>query len=181
MLFFRRAMKDDLTLPVSQLGKGDIRAYPHLAAHIRHQRPHQGIPRRNRPFIDCQGFVRYQGILINRAHHSGAAAGAAGPLAVKGQLLCRKTEKPLPAFRADKLLSCRHCQRRFQIVSIRAAMAGKPGIHQTQAVQKFRSRSEGTADTGYAGTLMQCQRRRYIKYLIHLRPGRLCHTSAGIS
>ena len=65
-------------------------------------------------------------------------------------------------------------------MSIRAAMVSQAGIHQTQTIQKLRTRAEGAANTGHAGTLMQRQRRRHIQRLIHLRLRSLCHPPTGI-
>ena len=63
---------------------------------------------------------------------------------------------------------------------VRAAMTGKAGIHQTQTVQEFRSRTEGTADARNAGALVQCECGGNIQHLIHRRFGRLRHSPAGI-
>ena len=59
-------------------------------------------------------------------------------------------------------------------------MAGKAGIHQTQAVQQFRSGAERAADTRHSRPLVQCQRCRYIQHLIHSSLRRLRHSSARI-
>ena len=84
------------------------------------------------------------------------------------------------ARRADELLPGRDEQRRGQIMAIRAAVAGKAGIHQAQTVQKLRSRAERAADARHAGALVQGQRGRYIQHLVHAGPRCLRHAAAGI-
>lgn len=66
-------------------------------------------------------------------------------------------------------------------MSAGTAMICQPRKHQTQNVQEFGPRAEGTAYAGNAGTLMQCQRGRNIQNVIHLRLGRSGHFAAGIS
>ena len=65
-------------------------------------------------------------------------------------------------------------------MSVRAAMARKTRIHQTQTVEKLRPRTERTAYPGDSGTLMQRERCRHVQYLVHLRFRRLRHAATGI-
>ena len=71
-------------------------------------------------------------------------------------------------------------ERRRQIVPVRAAVAGKTGIHEPQAVQKLRPCAEGAADARHAGPLVQRQRGGDVKHLIHLCLGGLGHAAAGV-
>ena len=84
------------------------------------------------------------------------------------------------ALRADELLARGDEQRGRYIVSVRAAVAGKTGIHETQAVQKLRPCAEGAADARHAGALMQRQCRGNIQHLVHAGFGRLRHAAASV-
>ena len=134
MLFLRRAVEHDVLLPLRQLAERHIRAHAHLAADIRHQGPHQAVPRGNRTLVDGQGLIRHKRRHIDGVHHARAAALLARALRVECQLLGRRSIKMHAARRADELLPGRDEQRRGQIMAIRAAVAGKAGIHQPQAV-----------------------------------------------
>ena len=125
--FYGRAVVDDVLFPLCQLAEGNIGAHAHLPADVRHQRPHQRVPGGDGAFVDGERFVRNQRGAVHRADDARAAAGAAGALAVEGQLLCGRRIKVRAAFRADQLLSGGDRQRRGQIMSVGAAMAGQAG------------------------------------------------------
>ena len=180
VLFLRRAVEHDVLLPLRQFAERHIRAHAHLAADIRHQGPHQAVPRGNRTLVDGQGLIRHKRRHINGVHHARAAALLARALRVECQLLGRRSIKMHAARRADELLPGRDEQRRGQIMAIRAAVAGKAGIHQAQTVQKLRSRAERAADARHAGALVQGQCGRYIQHLVHAGPRCLRHAAAGI-
>ena len=61
-----------------------------------------------------------------------------------------------------------------------AAVAGKPGEQEPQAVQQLRSRAEGAADTRHTGALVQRQGGGDIQRLLHTGLGGLGHAAAGI-
>ena len=63
---------------------------------------------------------------------------------------------------------------------IRAAVAGKAGVHEPQAVQKLRPGAEGAADARHAGALMERQRGGDIQRLVHTGLGSLGHAAAGV-
>ena len=126
VLFLGRAVVDDVLFPVAQLPKGHVGAHAHLPADVDHQRPHEGIPGRHGALLKGQRLVGHQGVQVHRAHDAGAAAGAAGPLAVEGQLLGAGGVKGGAALGTVQLKPCRHVQRGRQIVPVRAAVAGKP-------------------------------------------------------
>ena len=56
-----------------------------------------------------------------------------------------------------------------------ASVAGKPGIHKAEAVQKLRARAEGAADSRNTRALVQGKGGRDVENLVHLRFGRLGH------
>ena len=180
MFFHCRTVIDDLFFFRSQIAERYIGVNPHLAAHIGHQRPHQAVPWGDRALVDAEGIIRHKARQVHGADAARPAAGLTGALGVEGEFLGRRCVKMRAALRADQFLPGRNSQGRLQIMPIRAAVAGQPGKHQPQAVQQFRSRAEGTADTRHAGTLMKCQRCGNIQRLVHAGPGRLCHPSAGI-
>ena len=130
--------------------------------------------------VDGQGLIRHKRRHIDGVHHARAAALLARALRVECQLLGRRSIKMHAARRADELLPGRDEQRRGQIMAIRAAVAGKAGIHQAQTVQKLRSRAERAADARHAGALVQSQCGRYIQHLVHAGPRCLRHAAAGI-
>ena len=59
-------------------------------------------------------------------------------------------------------------------------MAGKTGIHQTQAVQKLRTRSKSTADPGNSRPLVHGERRRHIKHFVNDGLCGLRHAAPGV-
>ena len=58
---------------------------------------------------------------------------------------------------------------------------GTTAKEQTQAIVELGHGTKGRAHARYAGALMQCERRRYVQYLIHLSVLGLRQTTAGIS
>ena len=180
MLFLRRAVIDDFLFVVSQVPERHIRADAHFPADVRHQRPHQRFPWQNSALVNGQGVIRDQRRFVHRAHKPCAAAGRAGPLRVEGKLLRRRRIKPFSADRADQCLPRCHSKGRRQIVPVGAAVACKAREHQPQAAQQLRPGAEGASDTRNARTLVQCQRRRNVQHLIHLRPWCLRHSAPGI-
>ena len=59
-------------------------------------------------------------------------------------------------------------------------MAGQPGEHQAQAVEQLGAGTEGAADAGDAGPLMESQSRGDIEHLVHLGFGCLGHAPSRI-
>ena len=180
VLFLRRAMENDILFPVGQVAEGHIGAHAHLPADIHHQRPHQALPRGHGTFVDRKRIVRHKGALVHGHHHAGTAAGAAGTLAVKGKLFRRRGVKAGPAFGADQLLPGGHGQGGRKIMPVGAAVAGKAGIHQPQAVQQLGAGAKGAADARHSGPLMQCQCSRNIQHFVHRCLCRLRHAAARI-
>ena len=65
-------------------------------------------------------------------------------------------------------------------MTIRTAMAGKAGEHQPQAVEQLCCCPESRTDARNRRSLMQCQRRRNIQHLIHIRSRCLRHPPARV-
>jgi hypothetical protein len=63
---------------------------------------------------------------------------------------------------------------------IGTAVAGQPGEHQPQAVQKLRPRAKGGADSGDAGPLVEGQGGGDIEYLVYLGLGGLGHPPSRV-
>ena len=103
MLFFRRTVIHNLLLLLRQFPERHIGAHAHFPADIRHQRPHQAVPRSHRSLFNGQGLVRHQGVHVHGTHGPRAAAPAASTLTVEGQFLSRRGIEMLPAFTAHDL------------------------------------------------------------------------------
>ena len=180
VLFLRRTVIDNVLFPVRQFPEGDVGANAHFPAHVRHQGPHQAVPGGDGAFVNAERIVRNQRVQVHPADAAGAAAFGAGALGIEGQLFGGGSAEAHPAFGADQLFPGGHQQRRGNIVPVGTAMAGKPGIHEPQAVQQLRTCAEGAADAGDAGPLMQGQCGRHIEDLVHGGVSRLSHPAAGI-
>ena len=175
MFFHRRTVEYDVALLIRQLRKRHVRPHAHRAAHVRHQRPHERAPRRDRAVVDRKTLVRHERCKVHGAHHARPVAAAARALRVERQFLGAGGKKCLPAHGAAQRLSHRHVCRRRNIVPVRAAVLRQTREHEPQAVQQLRPRAECAADARHARTLMQRQRRWDIQRLIHLRARRLRH------
>ena len=180
MLFDGRAVIDNIFFRVGQLAKRHVGAHAHLAADIGHQRPHQRVPGGDRAFVYAQRFIRHQRGAVHRAHDAGAAAGAAGALAVEGELLSAGGDEACAAHRADQLLPGRDGQVRRVIMPVRAAVGRQAGEHQPQTVQQLGAGAKRAADTRHTGALVQGQRGRNIQHLVHIRAGCLGHAPPRI-
>ena len=164
MLFLHRTVVDDLLFLVRQVFEGNIRANAHLPADVCHQRPHQGVPRRDRTLVDGLAFIRNERRPVNRSNHSRAAAAFARSGGVEGKIL-----------RDQVAVHCRHVDAGLHIVTIGTAVAGKAGEHQPQAVQQLRPRSKGGADAGNGGSLMQGKGGGNVQHLVHIGASCLSH------
>ena len=168
-------MVDDVLLPVRQVPEGHVRPHAHRPADVRHEGPHQAVPRGHRSLVDGQGFVGDKGGFVDGPHRPRSAAAPAGPLAVEGQLLGRGRIETFAASRARQLPLRRDGQGRLQAVAVGTHVVRKAGEHQADAVQQLRPRAEGGTDAGDARPLMQGQGRRDVKDLVHVRLCRLRH------
>ena len=180
VLFLRRTVEYDVLFLLGQIPERDICPHAHFTADVRHERPHQAVPRRDSALVDSQRVIGNQRRHIYGVYHSRSATFCARALRIERQLLGGRRVKMRAAFRADQFLSGCDKQRRLQIVSVRAAVACKAGIHQTQAVEQLCSRAERAADTRHTGALMQRQRGGDIQHLIYAGFGRLRHSAAGV-
>ena len=180
MFLDHRTVIDDLFFLVGQVFERNVGAHAHRPADVGHQCPHQRVPWGNGAFVDGQFFVGDQGAAVNGADRAGSAAAFAGALGVKGKFLRSGTVKVFAAFRADDLLHGGDRETRLYIMTVGTAVTGKARIHQPQAVEQFRAGPERRADPGNGRTLMQRQRCRHVKNIIHIRAGRLGHASSGI-
>ena len=174
-------MENDVPFLWRKLRERHICAHAHFPTDIRHQRPHQRIPRRHGALIDRKRFIRHKGRFIHCTHDARAAAGRAGALAVKSKTLRARRHKYFAADRTDKLLANGHVRRWIQIMSVRTTMAGQAREHQPQAVQKLRRRAKRAANAWHPWSLSQRQRRRHIVDLVKLRRLRDRHAPPCIS
>ena len=180
VLLLRRAVVDDVLLPVRQVPEGHVGAHPHGPAHVGHQGPHEALPGGHRPLVNGEGVVRHQGGQVYRPHHAGAPTGPAGPLAVEGQLLRPRGIESGPAGGAGEGLPRRHRQGGGQVVPVGAAVAGQAGVHQAQGVEQLRPRAEGGADPRHPRPLVEGQGGGDVAHRLHLRLGGLGHPPPGV-
>ena len=73
-----------------------------------------------------------------------------------------------------------HRQGGGHIVPVGTAVAGQPGVHQAEAVQKLRPRAEGAPDPGHAGRWWRASAAGTYSTWSTVRLGRLGHPAAGI-
>ena len=130
----RRSVEDYLPLLFRKLPEGHIRAHAHFSCDVLHQRPHQGLPGRNRPLVNGQGLVGNQRRLIHHPDDSGAVAPGTGALAVEGQFFCPGRIEDLPALRAGERQLCRHVERRGKVMSVGTPVGGKPREHEPEVI-----------------------------------------------
>ena len=180
MFFHSRTVVYNVLFALGQFTEGHVGAHAHLAAHIRHQRPHQRIPRHHCALVYGKAFIRHKAGHIHRAHYARAAAGAARALTVEGKLLRRGRKKAGAAFRAHKLLPGSHGKRRGKPVPVRAPVGRKARKHQPQAVQKLCAGAECAAYAGHAGPLVQRQSGGHIQHFVHLGLCGLRHAPARV-
>ena len=174
-------MENNVSFLRCQIFKRYICTYAHFPGNVLHQGPHQRLPRRDRPFINGQRFIRYQRRFIHSTDNTGTVTSFAGSLTVEGQLFRSRREERNTADRTDDGPFGSHVRGWFRIMAVGTAMAGKSRKHKTQDIQKFRSRSECAADAGNAGPLAQRQGRRHIQDLVDLGLLSLGHTASCIS
>ena len=174
-------MENNVSFLRCQIFKRYICTYAHFPGNVLHQGPHQRLPRRDRPFINGQRFIRYQRRFIHSTDNTGTVTSFAGSLTVEGQLFRSRREERNTADRAYDGPFRSHVHGWFRIMAVGTAVAGKSRKHKTQDIQKFRSRSECTADAGNAGPLAQRQGRRHIQDLVDLGLLSLGHTASCIS
>ena len=134
VLFLRRSVVYNVLFLLREILKWHVRPRPHLPADVRHQGPHEGIPRSYRALIDGKGFIRHQSRTVNSAYDSRSVACPAGALAVEGQFLRRRGVKFFPTLRAGEFLSRRHKKGWFDIMSVRTSVARQSRHHKAQAV-----------------------------------------------
>ena len=180
MFLFCRSVEYDVPFLGREPVERDICTHSHFPAYIRHQRPHQGVPRSDGAFIDAQSLVRDQGGFVHRAHCSRPVAFGTRALAVERKFFCGRRVEMLSAYWTDKLLTGGNMKGRLQVMPVRASVAGEAGVDEPQAVEQFRPCAESAAYPGYAGSLVHGQGSRNIQHFIHIGPGCLCHPSPCI-
>ena len=173
-------MKNDFPLFRRQFPKWNVRPDAHRPANVRHERPHERVPGRDRPFVDRQRLVRDQCRFVHRADRSDPVAFPARPLTVEREFLGAGSHEFRAADRALDFQTGRDVQARLRVVAVGAAVRSEAGKHQPQTVQKFRSGSESTADPRDPGPLMERQRGGNVKNFIDLGLGRLGHSPPGV-
>ena len=78
-------MEHDLPLLSCQLPERDIRTHAHLPGDVLHERPHQGLPGRDRALVYGERLVGHQGRFVHRPHHARTLAAGAGAVGVEGE------------------------------------------------------------------------------------------------
>ena len=180
VFLLRRTVVHDLFFLLSQITEGHVGANAHFPAYICHQRPHQRVPRGDSAFVDCKGVIGYEGGAVHSPDGSCAVAGAAGALTVKSQFFCGRRVEAGAAFGADQLLLRGDRQGGLVVVSVWTSVAGKPGIHQAEAVEKLSAGAEGAADTRDSRPLVECQGSGDIQNIIHISFCRLSHAASCV-
>ena len=173
-------MKNDVALLGTELLERHIRAYAHRTADVDHERPHQGVPRRDGAFFYREVFIRNERRLVNRSDQTRAAAFGTGPAAVKSQVFCARRKEMHAAGRADDFLFSGDIKRRRHVVSVWTAVACQARENEAQAVEEFGSRSKSTADPGNSRTLVHGKRRRHIKHFVNDGLCSLRHAAPGV-
>ena len=180
VLLFRRSVEHDLLLFIRKLAEGHVGAHAHGAAYVRHQRPHQRVPRRHCALVYGQAVVGHERASVHAAHYARTAAGRTGALTVEREFFGGGRVETRAALGAYEFTLRGDRERRRQIVPVGAAVARQPRIHQPQAVEQLGARAESAAYAGHGRTLVQCERRGDVRDVIHLRLRRLRHAPARI-
>ena len=103
MLLHGGAVVDDCLFFGREVPEGHVRAHAHRAADVRHERPHEALPGRDRTFVDRLRFVGDERCPVHRAHEPRARAGRACPAAVEGEVFRGRRPEMRAADRADEL------------------------------------------------------------------------------
>ena len=126
VLFLHRTIIDNLFFFLCQVLKRNICAHAHLPADIRHQRPHQRIPRCNGPLVNGFAFIRNERCPVNSSYHSCATAAFTSSGGIKSKIFCPRRIEMLSTLWADQFsVHGSHLDAGFQIVTIGATMTGK--------------------------------------------------------
>ena len=123
VVFLRRAVEHDVLSSFRQFPERHVRAHAHFAADVRHQRPHQAVPRGDRALVDGKRLVRHERCHVHSMHRSRAAASLAGALRIERQFLGGRCVKMRAALRADELLA-RGDEQRGRYISVRSGSGG---------------------------------------------------------
>ena len=86
VLLLHRAMQNDILLLRSQLAIRNIDPHAHFLRDLRHERPHELAPRRNRPFFKRELGICDKGALVHFAHHARSTTRRASARAVECQI-----------------------------------------------------------------------------------------------
>ena len=124
VLFLRRTVEYDVLFLLGQIPERDICPHAHFTADVRHERPHQAVPRGDGSLVDGQRIIRHQRRHIYGVYHSRSATFCARALRIERQLLGGRRVKMRAAFRADQLFSGCDQKGRGEIMPVRAAVAG---------------------------------------------------------
>ena len=178
--FDGRPVKNDVALLGTEILERHIRAHAHRAADVDHERPHQGVPRRDGAFFNCEVFIGNERRFVNCSDQTRAAAFRTGPAAVKGQIFCARRKEMHAAGRANDFLLSGDIERRRHVVSVWTAVACQAREDEAQAVEEFCSRSKSTADPGNSRPLVHGERRRHIKHFVNDGLCGLRHAAPGV-
>ena len=181
MLLLRGTIVYDLFFLFGQFAEGHICAHAHRPADVCHQGPHQRVPGSDGALVDGERFVGHKGRAVHCADSPRAVAGAAGALAVEGEFFCGRRIKVSAAFRAGQLLTRRDSKCGRVIVSVRAPVAGKPGVHEAETVEELGPCAECAADPGDSRALVEGKGSGDIQNVVHVSLRRLGHAPPCIS
>ena len=123
MLLLRRPVQDDILLLRGERAVRHVGSHAHRAADVGHERPHQRVPRRDRPFVDRQRFVGHERRFVDDLRLTDPVARRARALRVERQLFRARSVELFAAFRADDRQLRRDVHRRSAVVTVRAAVA----------------------------------------------------------
>ena len=174
-------MEHDIALSGRELVKRHVGAHAHLAGHLFHQIPHERAPGKHRALVDSLRLVGYQARLVHLAHDTGAAAGGTRTAAVKGKVLGTRRVELAAACGARERQARSHVKARLHTrPAMWAHVMGTAAKEQAQAIVELGHGAKGGTHARHAGALMQRERRRHVKHLIHLGVLGLRQTTAGI-
>ena len=180
MLLHGGPVVDNRLFFVREVFEGHIGAHAHRAADVRHEGPHQGLPREYRPFVDRLRLVGHERRAVNRSHLARTRADRAGTAAVEGEIFGPGRTKALAANGTDERFVGSDGERRRHVVAVRASMARETRKHEAKTIEELRPGAECASNPRDARPLVKRKCRRYMTNLVDIRGARLRHAPARI-
>ena len=168
-----RAVEHDLPLLSRQLPERDIRTHAHLPGDVLHERPHQGLPGRDRALVDGERLVGHQGRFVDRPHRTRALAARAGAVGVEGEGLRARLGELDPAGGAVQGDVEGDVDGGLVAVSVGAHVVAQARVGQAQGVEHLGGGAEGGAHPGHGRALVQSQGGGHVHDLVDVGAGRL--------